>query len=94
MTYDNGIEIARHEMITKKTGMKRYFAHPYSSWERGSNENTNGLRRRYLTKGTNFNEIDLKKPQIIQEKLNNRPRKIIGYKTPKEIMENELKFVA
>jgi transposase, IS30 family len=94
MTYDNGIEMARHEEITKKTGMKIYFAHPYSSWERGTNENTNGLIRRYLPKGTDFNEIDEKILMIIQEKLNNRPRKIIGYKTPKEIMDYELKFVA
>jgi len=94
MTYDNGMEMARHQEITKKTGMKIYFAHPYSSWERGTNENTNGLIRRYLPKGTDFNQIDLKKLLIIQEKLNNRPRKIIGFKTPKEIMDSELKFVA
>lgn len=94
MTYDNGIEMARHQEITQKTGMKIYFAHPYSSWERGTNENTNGLIRRYLPKGTDFNEIDEKKLMNIQEKLNNRPRKIIGYKTPKEIMDYELKFVA
>jgi IS30 family transposase len=94
MTYDNGIEMARHEKITQKTGMKIYFAHPYSSWERGTNENTNGLIRRYLPKGTNFNEISLNQIQIIQQKLNNRPRKIIGYKTPKEMMDIELKFVA
>lgn len=94
MTYDNGIEMARHEKITEKTGMKIYFAHPYSSWERGTNENTNGLIRRYLPKGTNFNEISLKQLQNIQEKLNNRPRKIIGYKTPKEMMDIELKFIA
>ncbi|MBK5244221.1 MAG: IS30 family transposase [Eubacteriaceae bacterium] len=94
MTYDNGIEMAKHQLITRKTGMKIYFAHPYSSWERGTNENTNGLIRRYLPKGTNFNEIDKKRLQIIQEKLNNRPRKIIGYKTPKEILDSELKFVA
>jgi IS30 family transposase len=94
MTYDNGIEMARHQEITQKTGMKIYFAHPYSSWERGTNENTNGLIRRYLPKGTDFNEIDKKTLQIIQDKLNNRPRKIIGYKTPKEIMDSELKFVA
>jgi IS30 family transposase len=94
MTYDNGIEMARHEIITKNTGMKIYFAHPYSSWERGTNENTNGLIRRYLPKGTNFNEIHINQLQIIQEKLNNRPRKIIGYKTPKEMMDLELKSVA
>ena len=94
MTYDNGIEMAKHEKITQKTGMKIYFAHPYSSWERGTNENTNGLIRRYLPKGTDFNLINNKQLMIIQEKLNNRPRKIIGYKTPKEIMDSELKFVA
>jgi len=94
MTYDNGIEMARHEKITKNTGMKIYFAHPYSSWERGTNENTNGLIRRYLPKGTNFNEISENKLQIIQTKLNNRPRKIIGYKTPIEMMDIELKNVA
>jgi IS30 family transposase len=94
MTYDNGIEMARHEKITKKTGMKIYFAHPYSSWERGTNENTNGLIRRYLPKGTDFNKIDKRSLQIIQDKLNNRPRKIIGYNTPKEMMDSELKYVA
>ena len=94
MTYDNGIEMAKHEKITQKTGMKIYFAHPYSSWERGTNENTNGLIRRYLPKGTDFNLINKKQLMIIQEKLNNRPRKIIGFKTPKEIMDSELKFVA
>lgn len=94
MTYDNGIEMARHEKITQKTGVKIYFAHPYSSWERGTNENTNGLIRRFLPKGTDFNLISKKQLMIIQEKLNNRPRKIIGFKTPKEIMNSELKFVA
>ena len=66
MTYDNGIEMARYEKITQNTGMKIYFAHTYSSLERGTNENTNGLIKRYLSKGTNFNEIDLKQLQIIQ----------------------------
>jgi len=94
MTYDNGIEMARHEIITKKTGMKIYFAHPYSSWERGTNENTNGLIRRYLPKGTDFTEISEIKLLRIQQKLNNRPRKIIAYKTPKEILNSELKVVA
>jgi len=94
MTYDNGIEMAKHQKITQKTGMKIYFAHPYSSWERGTNENTNGLIRRYFPKGTDFNKVEEKKLLKIQEKLNNRPRKIIGYKTPNEIMESELKNVA
>jgi IS30 family transposase len=51
MTYDSGIEMDRYEIITKNTGMKIYFAHPYSSWERGINENTNGLIRRCISKG-------------------------------------------
>lgn len=94
MTYDNGIEMARHQRITQITGMKIYLAHPYSSWKRGTNENTNGLIRRCLPKGTDFNQIDEKYLIKIQEKLNNRPRKIIGFKTPKEMMDLELKFVA
>lgn len=93
MTYDNGTEMAKHELITKKTGMIIYFAHPYSSWERGTNENTNGLIRRYLPKGTNFNEINEDYLQTIQDKLNNRPRKIIGYNTPQEMLDFELKNV-
>ena len=91
MTYDNGVEMAGHKKITQKTGMKIYFAHPYSSWERGTNENTNGLIRRYLPKGTNFNTIDEKQLKIIQDKLNNRPRKILGFKTPQEMMDLERK---
>ncbi|WP_456379155.1 IS30 family transposase [Lutibacter sp.] len=94
MTYDNGTEMAKHEYITKKTGMDIYFAHPYSSWERGTNENTNGLIRRFHPKGTNFNDISERQLQIIQDKLNSRPRKILGYNTPKEIMDLELKNVA
>ena len=91
MTYDNGIEMAKHKKITQKTGMKIYFAHPYSSWERGTNENTNGLIRRYLPKGTSFAQISQKQLQIIQDKLNNRPRKILGYNTPQEMMDLERK---
>ena len=94
MTYDNGIEMAKHKEITQKIGMRIHFAYPYSSWERATNENTNGLIRRYLPKRTDFNEISEKQLEGIQEKLNNRPRKIIGYKTPKEMMDMELKFVA
>lgn len=91
MTYDNGIEMARHKKITEKTGMKIYFAHPYSSWERGTNENTNGLIRRYLPKGTSFIGINERELQIIQDKLNNRPRKILDYNTPQEMMDLERK---
>ena len=87
LTYDNGVEMAYHQKLTAKTGMDVYFAHPYSSWERGTNENTNGLIRRYLPKGTNFHQITEEQLKNIQHKLNNRPRKILGYKTPLEAME-------
>ena len=94
MTYDNGLEMAKHQIISQKTGMKIYFAHPYSSWERGTNENTNGIIRRDLPKGTDFNLIDEKTLLKIEYKLNNKPRKIIGYKTPKEVLDFEEKNVA
>jgi IS30 family transposase len=87
LTYDNGVEMAYHQKLTAQTGMDVYFAHPYSSWERGTNENTNGLIRRYLPKGTNFHQITKKQLKNIQHKLNNRPRKILDYKTPLEAME-------
>lgn len=91
LTYDNGLEMANHKWLTEKTGMDVYFAHPYSSWERGTNENTNGLIRRYLPKGTNFNDISLEYLKQIQEKLNNRPRKVIGFRTPNEMVQLELR---
>ncbi len=89
MTYDNGMEMAKHKLLTEKTGMIVYFAHPYSSWERGTNENTNGLIRRYFPKGTNFNDITEAQLKTVQEKLNNRPRKVLKFKTPHEVMALE-----
>ena len=89
LTYDNGIEMAQHKKLTKQTGIQVYFAHPYSSWERGTNENTNGLIRRYFPKGTNFNEITEKKLKEVEYRLNNRPRKVLDYKTPSEVMAEE-----
>lgn len=90
MTHDNGTEMANHKWLTEKTGMDVYFANPYSSWERGTNENTNGLIRRFFPKGTDFSKVS--KSQLIkaQNNLNNRPRKVLGYKTPHEMMELEI----
>ena len=85
MTYDNGTEMAEHKLFTKLTGMKVYFAHPYSSWERGTNENTNGLIRRYFPKKTDFNYITQQQLNEVQYLLNNKPRKVLGYKTPKQV---------
>jgi|SRR3989339_148698 len=91
MTYDNGTEMAEHKLLTKQTGMDIYFAHPYSSWERGSNENANGLVRRTFSKKTDFamvNKYDLMK---LQDHLNNRPRKVLGYYTSNEMFQFELR---
>jgi IS30 family transposase len=90
MTYDNGMEMANHQWLSKNTGMDIYFANPYSSWERGTNENTNGLIRRFFPKGTDFNKITIEQLKQAQFALNNRPRKILGYKTPNEIMNHEI----
>jgi IS30 family transposase len=71
-----------------------YFAHPYSSLEKGTNENTNSLIRSHLPKGTDFNQIHEKLLIENHKKLNNRPHKIISFKTPKEIIQSGLNFVA
>ena len=90
MTYDNGLEMANHKWLTKKTGMDVYFAHPYSSWERGTNENTNGLIRRFLPKGTDFNKVTVEQLKTIENNLNNRPRKVLGFRTPNEMRMIEI----
>lgn len=90
MTYDNGMEMANHQWLAEQTGIDIYFAHPYSSWERGTNENTNGLIRRFFPKGTDFNTITLEQLKHAQDRLNNRPRKVLGYKTPNQMMEQEI----
>ena len=84
LTMDNGSENVGHKVMTEDIGIKCYFAHPYSSWERGTNENTNGLIRWYLPKGTDFNTITKKQIKKIESLLNNRPRKCLGFKTPLE----------
>lgn len=91
MTYDNGVEMAEHQLLTNQTGMDIYFAHPYSSWERGTNENTNGLIRRFYPKKTDFNTISNADLDILQNRLNNRPRKVLGYYTPEEMFYLEIK---
>src|SRR5512146_710090 len=84
LTLDNGTENAKHEQLSAKLGIKCYFAHPYASWERGTNENINGLIRWYLPKGTDFSKIDKEQITQIEFLLNSRPRKCLGYKTPLE----------
>lgn len=88
MTYDNGSEFSAYESIENRTGMSVYFAHPYHSWERGTNENTNGLIRRYYPKGTYFSNINEKEFKRNVSKINHRPRKRLGYKTPYEVFHS------
>lgn len=83
-TADNGKEFAGHKEIAGKLGIDVYFARPYHSWERGSNENMNGLIRQYIPKGASFDGLTNKHIKMIQNKLNNRPRKKLGFLTPIE----------
>lgn len=85
LTLDNGKEFARFRDIEKHTGISVYFADPYSAWQRGTNENTNGLLRRYFPKGTDFRSVTEKTLADVVEKLNHRPRKCLGYRTPHEV---------
>lgn len=84
-TYDNGKEFAFHKLIGEILGAEAYFAHPYHSWERGLNENTNGLLRQYFPKGTDFAKITTDQVAQVVSKLNRRPRKCLDYSTPYEI---------
>lgn len=85
LTLDNGSENAQHEAITKAIGMQCYFARPYASWQRGSNEQVNGMVRRYFPKGTDFSKITDEQVAWVESRINNRPRKCLGYKTPAEV---------
>lgn len=85
ITLDNGKEFCEHEAIARELGARVYFAHPYASWERGLNENTNGLLRQYFPKGSDLAQVTDAQVQQAVELLNNRPRKTLGYRTPNEI---------
>lgn len=85
ITSDNGKEFSYHQEISRVLNTDFYFAHPYQSWQRGLNEHTNGLIREYFPKEKEFQEITDKEIVDVQNKLNNRPRKILGYKTPAEV---------
>lgn len=91
LTLDNGTENAMHEKITSSIGIKCFFTHPYCSWERGTNENLNGLIRWYLPKGTDFSNISDEQIEHIEYLINNRPRKCLGFKKPTEVASS---FVA
>ena len=87
VTLDNGKEFSGHEKIAKSLNINIYFAHPYSSWERGLNENTNGLIRQYIKKGSSFEGVTNERINFIENRLNNRPRKSLGYSTPNVVYQ-------
>lgn len=84
LTYDRGSEMARHKLFTEYTNMKVYFADPQSPWQRGTNENTNGLIRQFFPKGMSFRNVSVEEIKHVQDLLNGRPRKSLDYKTPYE----------
>jgi IS30 family transposase len=94
MTHDNGSEICKHEEITEKLGIVVYCAEPYRSWQRGLNEHTNGLLRRFFPKGTNFSLISPQELAAAVEKINNCPRRSLRYLTPQEVFLSGIKDYA
>jgi len=94
MTHDNGSEICKHEEITKNLSIIVYCAEPYRSWQRGLNEHTNGLLRRFFPKGTDFSQTQPQEIAKAVEKINNRPRRSLRFLTPKEVFLSEIKDYA
>ncbi len=94
LTFDNGKEFAGHAYIDEQLQSTAYFARPFASWERGSNENLNGLLRQYVPKKRAMSTVSDEEIRMIQNRLNNRPRKRLGFKTPSEVFHQSLKRVA
>ena len=94
LTYDNGKEFAGHSLVDQELNSTAYFARPFASWERGSNENLNGLLRQYIPKKRAMSTVSDEEIRMIQNRLNNRPRKRLGFKTPAEVFHQSLKRVA
>jgi len=94
LTQDNGKEFSQHQEIDQALGQQTYFADPYSSWQRGSNENFNGLLRQYVPKKRALSTVSQEELTMIENRLNHRPRKRLGFKTPYEVFHASLKRVA
>lgn len=93
ITTDNGFEFSEHKKVSKALSCDYYFCHPYSSWERGLNENINGLIRQYIPKGSSFDKLTKKEIKTIEDKLNHRPRKSLDWRTPYEVF-HEIELAA
>lgn len=90
LTYDRGKEMAEHRLFTQHTQMQVYFAHPMSPWERGTNENTNGLLRQFFPKGTDFSRLTRREIKRVQHLMNERPRKVLDWRSPYEAFKELL----
>lgn len=90
LTYDQGKEMARHEELARRVSIQVYFADPHSPWQRPSNENANGLIREYLPKGMDLSQVSQAQLNAIAKRLNDRPRKVLGFKTPAEVFQREI----
>jgi IS30 family transposase len=91
MTHDQGREMAKHKLLTEMTGVKIFFAHPRSPWERGTNENTNGLIRQFFPKGTDFNKVSRREIKKVQDLLNGRPRAALNFQKPIDVFNQLIK---
>ena len=87
ITYDNGLEFAKHELVNNMLGCDSYFCKPYSSWEKGGVENYNGLVRQYFPKGSDFSKISIERLQEVEDEINNRPRDVLGYYSPNDHLD-------